>query len=95
MSDVTWPVQGSGAYWLGAERAKRNGAKMPCRCSDADARRAYDDYRRQYGDHPSTKEARERWGGDKEAGFQRLMERGGFGPGEMDEHAPGWTRLEK
>lgn len=39
------------------------------------AERAYIDYSRRYGTNQS---------------LERLAERGGFGPTELDEHVPGW-----
>jgi hypothetical protein len=59
--------------------ARRQTDRAPCRCSDEDARRAYAAYAKRYPGQT----------------FERLMQRGGFGPGEMDEFAPGWTRIER
>ncbi|RYZ46278.1 MAG: hypothetical protein EOO72_02365 [Myxococcaceae bacterium] len=41
------------------------------------AERAYADYSRRYGTSQS---------------LERLAERGGFGPGELDVHVPGWRK---
>lgn len=73
MNEKTWPVQGE---W---QRPPWENPRPACRCSDADARRAYGAYAARYGHGQS---------------FERLMQRGGFDHSEMDEFAPGWTPIE-
>lgn len=72
----TWPVQGD-LEWHRTRWRSRPSGRAPCRCSDADARRAYAHFRHLHGGQS----------------FEHIMERGGYGHHEMDEGAPGWTPI--